>query len=368
MDTSNPDPQSYVLSEVESQSIFERAIIPAELGAFVSSSDGDSSNDTQPTTCGTPPLAVLLVGQTGAGKTRAAPALKAAMLRVRARSNPTGTCTHRPLAHLVADAYKAYHPSHAALHASRPSMASPATSLDARRWLAQACALAASRRVDVLLETAARHPSDFAALATLFRHAAYRVEVVVLAVPAPLSRLGVLARFYGRRAEGGAGAGMLMPARLTPRQVHDASYAGLLEAAAFVDADPREEGGGGGVVDQVVVVRRGNLVAFANERVGSAGTWKLGPGATASAVRAERERPLTPAERAGAQEDLSWLRALDVSGLDTELAEIEGLLRPLLVPSDDAAYAPLRPLSLPGSARDESFDVEAGLRLGVMLP
>ncbi|XXH05216.1 hypothetical protein Hte_011641 [Hypoxylon texense] len=387
MDTGS-DPQSYVLSADESEAIFERDIVPAELGALLSAAE--QQQQQSPRT----PLAVLLIGQTGAGKSHTAPAIKHAMQRVRGGSSARGL-----LAHFVADTYKTYHPAYRTLllassssssspapasPASLASLASPATAPDARRWLAMAASRAAAARLDVLLESAARHPGDFADLARgAFRGRGYRVEVAVLAVPAALSRLGILARFYdyeGAAQEGGEGEGGgegggggggkgkgKLPVRLTPRGVHDASYAGVLEAAAFVDGSED-----GAVVDQVVVVRRDGMVAYANERVGTGtgtgtegGAWRREAGA-AAAVRAERERPLTPAEKAGAESTLRKLRDMNVPGLESQLVEIEELLAPLIGDTDDSAYAPLRPLSLPSSAQDKNFDVEAGLRLGVM--
>ncbi|KAI1102238.1 zeta toxin-domain-containing protein [Jackrogersella minutella] len=331
MDT---DAQSYILSEDELRAIFERDIVPAELGGLPSD-EGRSSRT---------PLAVLLVGQTGAGKTRTAPAIKEAVARLRGASR---------LAHFVADTYKTYHPSYRALLSARPALASPATGPSARRWLAMAASVAASRRADVLLESAARRPADFADLASLFRARGYRVEVAVLAVPAALSLLGILTRFHEKLPEAGPAGGL--PVRLTPRRVHDESYEGLLEAAAFVDE--------GDAVDQVVVVRRDNVVAYANERV--SGSWRRGPGVV-EAVCAERKRPLTLSEKTGAQLSLRRLREMNVPGLESQLEGIEELLKPLLTNSEGSVYEPLKPLSLPSSTNDEQFDIETGLSLGII--
>ncbi|KAI1393751.1 zeta toxin-domain-containing protein [Hypoxylon trugodes] len=346
----NAEPKSYMLSDDESRAIFERDIVPAELGHLSATAELSVSANGD----GRTPLAVLLVGQTGAGKTRTAPAIKSAIERLRGRSH---------LAHFVADTYKTYHPSYTTLLATRPGLASQATGPDARRWLNMAASVAAARRADVLLESAARYPEDFAQLACLFRTHGYRVEVAVMAVPAPLSRLGILTRFYEKLPE--VGPGGRLPLRLTPRKVHDESYAGLLEAAAFVDSGQSNEGGtkGRGIVDQVVVVRRDNVVAYANERIPD-GAWKRELG-TEAAIRQERGRPLTVYERMGAEFSLGKLRAMNIPGLESQLKEIEGLLKPLLDTPNDSEYAPLRPLSLPNSVYDEQFNSKAGLRLGV---
>ncbi|OTB20460.1 hypothetical protein K445DRAFT_312935 [Daldinia sp. EC12] len=335
------DPQSYILSEEESQSIFERNILPFELSGLSAAVTPESSNGNG--TARTP-LAVLLIGQTGAGKTRAAPAIKSALIRLRG--------TER-LAHFVADTYKTFHPAYRTILATRPALASPATSPDARRWLAMAASYAASQRANILIESAARHPGDFADLARLFRAEGYRVEVAILAVPAALSRLGILTRFYEKLPEAGPQGGL--PLRLTPRKVHDESYAGLLEAAAFVDSSD--------AVDQVVVVRRDNLVAYANERmknVGNGNGWKREP-RTAEAVRVERERPLTAGERIGAELSLQKLRKVNVPGLESQLVEIEGMLEPLLGTPDDLMHLPVKP---PDSLRSDHINIETGLTLG----
>ncbi|KAI1450713.1 zeta toxin-domain-containing protein [Annulohypoxylon stygium] len=342
----NADPKSYLLSEEESRAIFERSIVPAELGTLPPVTTNDNSGRNSNTNAGRTPLAVLIIGQTGAGKTRTAPLLKSSLTNLRFPN---------PLAHFVADTYKTYHPSYLSLLHTHPSIASAATGHDARRWLLMASRFAAERRADVLLESAARHPSDFIELAQEFRDHGYRVEVAILAVPAALSRLGILTRYHEKLPEAGPAGGL--PVRLTPRKVHDESYAGLLEAAAFIDGE------GGSVADQVVVVRRDNVVAYADERVN--GVWRRGSG-VAQALREERERPLTLVERTTAQESVSRLREMHVPGLESQLEQIEELLKSLLVDSNDKTYASLRPLCLPNSLDDKQFDVETGLRLGVI--
>ena len=204
-----------------------------------------------------------------------------------------------------------------------------------------ACREAISRRVDVLLESACRHPSDFIDFARAFHEGGYRVEVAVLAVPEGLSRLGILTRYYRRLPEAGSRG---LPVRLTPRKIHDDSYAGLVAVAEWIHD---EEG-----VDQVVVVRRGNLVAFGAERVHG----KL-DGSVAEAVERERRRPLGEEERRSAEEDLRFLEGVEAAAAD--LAEVKGLLEPVLVADGSEDFPALLPLKFSGSA--DASDV---LRLG----
>ncbi|TPX09418.1 uncharacterized protein E0L32_009306, partial [Thyridium curvatum] len=117
-----PDLQAYALSPEESERIFLTQIYPQEIAPFAEEQQRHPHNNKQP-------LAVLLVGQTGAGKTRTAPSLSAAL---------TGLRRRRP-AHFIADTYKTHHPAYAAIAASPdPSVAaraSVAASPAARAWL-----------------------------------------------------------------------------------------------------------------------------------------------------------------------------------------------------------------------------------------
>ncbi|EGX90858.1 zeta toxin family protein [Cordyceps militaris CM01] len=311
-----PDLSSYRLSDADSQRIFLEEILPAEFPV--------SGGAPSPSTRGQP-LAVLAVGQTGAGKTRLAPALLQALSAVA----PAPT-------HLIADTYKTYHPSYARLMQTAPQHASAATGPDARRWLAQAAREATARRVDVVLESACRHPDDFAELAALFRAAGYRVEVVVMAVPAALSRLGILARFYSRAPEAHSRG---LPVRLTPTKVHEDAYAGLLRAAAWLDED-------GAKADQVVVLRRGNLVAYGWERGGGEAS------TIEAAVERERCRPLTEVERRIALEDVQKLDEHEEAR--EQLEEVKGLLKPLIEDgAQDGTHSPLVPLVFAQKDGDE---------------
>lgn len=272
--------ERYRLSDEQSQKIFTQQILPAEF----------PSNATKASRPSGKPLAVMAVGQTGAGKTLLTPAILSAL-----ESTPV---------HLIADTYKTYHPDYAMLMETTPAQASPATGYDARKWLAMAAGEAVRRGVDVVLESACRHPDDFCELAEVFHEGGYRLEVVVMAVPEALSRLGIVVRFREGRTEGLRG----LPVRLTPVKVHDDSYRGLEGAAGWLDSWGR--------ADQVVVVRRGNLVVE-------------GAGVRERVVRG-RER-ITKWEREVAMRDLEKLgeEGEVVKGLLEELTVDDGGLREL---------------------------------------
>lgn len=326
-----PDLSSYRLSDEISKRIFTAEILPAEFHNLPSHNAAQAS----------PPLAVLAVGQTGAGKTRLSPAILSAFHLIRG-APPTGP------AHLIADTYKTYHPEYTRLMLSTPNLASPATGPDARKWLAMASEEVVRRRLDVLLESACRHPDDFVQLARIFSDAGYRVEVVLLAVPAALSRLGILVRFYEKLPEGQS---RNLPVRLTPTKVHDDSYAGLLDAAKFLDESA--------TADQVLVVRRGNFVAYGTAK-GKDGKMNNG-GGLESALKKERERPLTVQEMKTALDDVQNMSTHEDA--KDQLDQVREMLKPLLKEGSQAEWPKLKPLTF-GKVGEEAGGTHNVLRLG----
>ncbi|KAK4151758.1 zeta toxin-domain-containing protein [Chaetomidium leptoderma] len=335
--------------------ILHTQILPTELYSFLSSTPPNSNQKR---------LAVLILGQTGAGKTRLAPLFLQA---------PQNQSPNQRMLHLIADTYKTYHPSyHTCLTTTSPSTAPLASRLagpDAAAWLHQVCLHAARGppRVDVLLETACRSRSDFNKLvSTVFVREGYAVRVVVLAVPAVLSRLGILVRYWRRLPEAGSRG---LPVRLTPRVVHDESFAGLGGAVGLVDSfisgsasssssGASSSGGGGaygsegmaadeigeGGVERVVVLRRNGVVVYRNRR-GDDGTWEGEAGAL-SALERERARPLTAEERRAAEADMAMLRAMGEPAVDRELEEIERLMDGLGT-ADDKTAPDMAPFDAP---------------------
>lgn len=291
-------PEAWVLSRRERLRVFNGEIVPQELQPYMHLHHRDD---------GKQPLAVLIVGQTGAGKTRLAPVLSQAMIDI-----------HRTPAHFIADTYKTYHPHYSACLEKAPEKASILASLDARMWLEMACGYAVENRLDVLVESACRHPDDFCKLAEIFHAGGYNVRVAVLAVPEALSRLGILVRYYRNLPEAQSRG---LPLRLTPKKVHDDSYSGLASAARFLDEDAS--------VDSVIVVRRNNMLAYTNERVdGVSHPWRTHAGAL-RALEGERIRGLSPEEERTAREDIKELGKLGSPKLDAEIKEIEDLIATL---------------------------------------
>ncbi|KAK3380362.1 zeta toxin-domain-containing protein [Lasiosphaeria ovina] len=312
-------PEAWKLQPQDRLAIFDKEIAPHELQPYLHLHHRDD---------GKRPVAVLIVGQTGAGKTRLAPDLTKAMVD-----------GNRTPAHFIADTYKTYHPHYAECLEKAPEKASVLAGLDARIWLTMACEYAADQRLDVLAESACRHPDDFCDLAELFHKRDYNVRVAILAVPEALSRLGILVRYYRNLPEAQS---RNLPLRLTPKKVHDDSYAGLALAASFIDQNP--------VADAVIVVRRNNMLAYKNERAAttaSGGTraWQADAGASRS-LEIERTRPLSLEEKRTAESDIEELKKLHDPKVDVQIREIEGYLASLAAGSDSGQplLPPLEPL------------------------
>ncbi|KAL2124011.1 hypothetical protein VTJ04DRAFT_376 [Mycothermus thermophilus] len=276
-----------------------------------------------------PPVAILVLGQTGAGKTRLAPRLLGVLeqgpppppgsalpnlSRQKQQEEEGDEATAlvsdvfsenknpRPL-HLIADTYKAHHPHYRTALSLLPSHASRLASDDAARWLEGVILHAATspsggilpcchvyyphlssssfssyeyhinnNKPDILLEAACRSPLSTTRLITILSRGGYTIRAAVLAVAYPLSRLGVLSRYHRRLPEAGDTARGMPARRLTPKKVHDESWEGLrvLVQGLELDLEEQENGKGeegeGGRVEKVVVVRRDGRVVYANHR------------------------------------------------------------------------------------------------------
>jgi len=169
-------------------------------------------------------------------------------------------------------------------------------------------------------------PSEYAEPARQFRDGDYQVETAFLAVPAALSRLGILSRFQAEVEAYGHG-------RYIDPAVHDVSYQGVLQAAADLDRE--------GLSDNVFVFRRDARVVYQNHRSAD-GSWQ-DPPSTAEAIQQERERPWSQVEGRRFLAQAQSLEGRLDPGLQNELLEIRRLALPLL-PAD------LQPSALPARA------------------
>ncbi len=290
------------LSADEHKWVFDELIVPSLLGRITPQEK---------------PVAVYVVGQPGAGKTRAAQMVRR---------------TLRSPAHITGDDFKFSHPDYLQLLREEPRTASARIRADYRAWQAQAEAYVRERRGDVVIEVTPSSAAGFVADASLYRQAGYRVELVVLAVRAADSRQGTAARYTKVSRRG-------VPARFTTVVGHDAHFAVLPQVVAMAEQLS--------VVDEVLVMRRDTHPLYRNAQDGQ-GRWAGRPAAELALV-AEQARPYTLEEAARFWATQRWLLAAMPQYRD-DLIAIGALACPLMPaqqPRHLPTYAPAAALPVP---------------------
>ncbi|HET9655754.1 MAG TPA: zeta toxin family protein, partial [Kineosporiaceae bacterium] len=169
------------------------------------------------------------------------------------------------------DPFKAFHPRWSELTAKDDLLAGAFTAADGRRWRGMAQDHLMRQRIDLVVETAGRNRPDLDDLAARAVTNGYRVELVVLAAPAALSRASVLDRFEQMRRLYGTGR-MVTPA------MHDSSFLGIRDGLQRLDT-------GDFHTDAVHLIRRGGLIAYSHNEPGAA---TPGRGRAAAALETER--------------------------------------------------------------------------------
>ena len=279
------DPRRYQLSASEHHRIFHEEIVREYAQA-------------------TPqqiPIAILLGGQPGAGKSHA----KQLLLRNFVDATPVD---------IGSDMLRPYHPQYAQLLRTDDRHADTYTDRDARAWVDMAMAFAIEHRYSIVLDSTLSRPETFQATAERLRDAGYHINVAMLAVPAPLSRLGNLQRYLAQYEVKGHG-------RFCVPETHDAAYAGVLNTAALVDQTAR-------LADVVHVFRRGGPPLYTNVRAGD--IWSQPPRAV-PVISSERGRVWTESEQRAFHDALHRASAAAPEHLATEVAGIRDLAEPYLM-------------------------------------
>lgn len=206
------------------------------------------------------PVLVLLGGQPAAGKTRAQRAILVEH-------------TADDLVEITGDDLREYHPDYARLADHEPFAMPGATAPVSGGLVARALDYAYRHRYSVLLEGTFRDPTMVTATATRFVDAGYRVEVVAVATPAPVSRLSAEMRSLD--------IGYPAVGRWTPPAAHETALEHSSEVVAALERLP--------LIARMQVFSRERLL-HANSRT-EAGEWEQS--ATAAQVfRAEQHRSL----------------------------------------------------------------------------
>jgi hypothetical protein len=286
----DPEAERYKLSPEESRRRFVKRIVPALLAGREPQQE---------------PTAVILVGQPGAGKTRASEMLAR-------RLNERGG-----FADIDTDLYKPFHRDYDELMARDDRLMTLYIGPAGREWMRQAQDYVREHRINVLVHDIANDPAVSAATARSYRAAGFRVEVVTLGVSQAMSDQGILNRYHEQVKESGQG-------RLTVPEKAAAAYTGIPQLASLIESE--------GLAHHVTVYRRGeDKPRYANALTDRAGA-RAAPAEFAQAIETERTRPWTPGETRDFLVVQDKLRDEMSPEFSTQLDRVDALARPLLHP------------------------------------
>jgi UDP-N-acetylglucosamine kinase len=215
-----PERGPYELPEALREEIFLQVIVPDVLLAA-----GPERQER--------PNVVLLGGQPGAGKSTATHHFDREFAR------------RGGLAVIDGDAFRPFHPAYEQLLAQRPHDLPEAIQATVRWWSDRATDYLRARRYNILLQGRFGRPDRAMKTAEQFAAAGYNVRVAAMAVPAALSRLGIIERYASQLDHAGTG-------RWTPARVHDENYEGTREVLRLAATDP--------AVHRITVLTRDGIV------------------------------------------------------------------------------------------------------------
>ena len=285
----DPDAQRYLLPPEQGIRIFREEIVPDLLA-------GRDPQDS--------PTVVFLVGQHGAGKSRVA-SMVADVLNKRGG-----------FADLDSDLYKPYHPQYDDLMRRDDTLMAAYIGPDSWAWLTQAHEYVRARKINVLKPETGQDSRGAAGHMRAYRDAGFRVEVMVIAVPAAMSNQGIVSRYHEQVVDRGHG-------RLTVQANADRAYAGVLDLADVIDG----------------------------ERLADEVHWQATP-ALRAAIESERARPWTPEETADFLHTHTKLRRELGPQWTQRLDEILSQAQPLMDRSQHAASEPAAAETQPGPAAE----------------
>ncbi|MFI5775977.1 zeta toxin family protein [Nocardia sp. NPDC051570] len=287
------DAAKHILSAAENKRIFEQRIVPRDL----------SSGAPQDR-----PTVVFLVGQPGAGKTKAAE-------MIAAKLNKRGGFVD-----IDSDVYKQHHPDYKKLMSEDDQKMAEYIGPDGRAWMRQAEEHVQKNKLNAMVQEISQNPDYLAGKMKDFRQQGFRVEVAAMGVPEAVSNQGILSRYHQQVETFGKG-------RLSVQRKADESYSGMLGLADLVDR--------GKLADEVGVYRRGDTSPRYHNELDSAGQWRSEP-AFRSAIETERNRPLSPRDDAQFVSAQQTLRAQTRPGgtlgpsFRERLDRVDNLATPLL--------------------------------------
>ncbi|MEU5583092.1 zeta toxin family protein [Streptomyces huasconensis] len=247
------DQHACVLPARESQAVLKDVILPAATASAVRQAR---------------PVVVIVGGQPGAGKTKVADLVQAAL-------NQRGGAVR-----IGRDLYKAVHRDYGAALAADVRTAGARVRPDTSRWQVAVEEYVRDHSLDAVVESALADADDFRTSSVAYRRSRHRIEVVALATAKAWSQLGILDRFLTQATAGAGG-------RYVSWANHDECAEGMLATLAVIEAEQ--------LADRITVVTRESTVLYDNELVD--GVWRRRPAADKAVARG-RSRPWTAGETA----------------------------------------------------------------------
>lgn len=208
------------------------------------------------------PVAVILGGQPGAGKSRLLEACKADF----AGGNVVS---------INGDELRYYHPQYRQIQKADERHFAELTDPHARPWTKQLFDRTIETRRNVVFEGTMREPGPITDTMRTLRAEGYQVVVRVIASNAADSMTGIHRRYEEQKAARGFG-------RWTPAASHDAAYAGMPATVGYIECKR--------LADRLEVFDRAGQLLYANRLAD--GHWAETPAAPA-AIAAERALPVT---------------------------------------------------------------------------
>lgn len=310
----SPDPAENYLSEAQSREIFDKHIRPL----FIA--------DAQPWQAGDrPPTAIILTGQSGAGKSTIA----------RRIQEEWATDRGAPVV-FDADALRPFHPDYLEAKQQSWEMEDVVTLGDARRWFETLFDASREAGMEMFPESGLREGRFESYVGRLASPPEpippYRVEIAILGVSPAESRLGMLDRYNEAVARIGYG-------RYPGDDVHDARLAGLIATADAADADPRVSG--------IRIYRRDGLFHY-NQRDPDTGEWSSKTPTRDTLAAAQQTRLTLPESREFVARILTVATQLSERKNEADWTpQVERIMTDAAAIIDPATQVPAMPTALP---------------------
>lgn len=262
-----PDKEAYALSPEQRREIYEQRIAPTKFA------------DIEPAEA---PVAYLVGGQPGSGKTRFQNQIRTSLRDVGEESS---------VMEIIGDDFRPYHPAYRQLLRHDDERAAFFTDLDSGQWVEMAIADSLDRHPHVILEGTLRRAEITTNTAARYQAAGFRTELYVVAVHEYFSRLYTVGRYLRQLRSTGFG-------RYTLRSAHDTAYQAV--------PDSVQQAAASGHLDRVVLFsHQGDTVLDTHDPPARSHDLR-------SALLDERRRQAEELDRSGF-----------LAGLDTYLTQAE---------------------------------------------